>query len=60
LQQALKTTIIARFRQEASAYMGQLQLATWAPQDKAAYEQIGADLAKKGYLNCIPSISVTR
>jgi len=28
-------------------------LATWAPQDQTVYEQIGADLAQRGYLNSI-------
>jgi uncharacterized peroxidase-related enzyme len=28
-------------------------LATWAPQEQTAYEQIGADLAQRGYLNSI-------
>jgi uncharacterized peroxidase-related enzyme len=28
-------------------------LATWSPQDEAAYDQIGADLATRGYLNSI-------
>ena len=28
-------------------------LATWAPREQATYEQIGADLAQRGYLNSI-------
>jgi uncharacterized peroxidase-related enzyme len=30
-------------------------LATWAPDDPALYDQIGAALAQKGYLNAVPS-----